>query len=107
MPGVSNLELEPGGHYTGLTSLAINLAPGRNHYIRVDTSLKINNSVGYEPYQRSFYLVIVDEKLAIEEIAKCCASKVKSGAESTETQTPIQKTDDGFSVDKTQNPFSH
>ena len=75
--------------------------------MRIDTALKIDNSSDFKPYLRSFNLVSVPEKIAISEITECCtrkSSKPHSPAGKAETNIG---SDDQFSVDKTQNPFSH
>lgn len=113
--GVSyRISLSPGEHtfafqeekkYTDLRPVTVTLDSGTITYIRVSTSLKVKNSVGYEPYERSFKLTQVDEALAVKEIADCC---LDDGTQTTEETEPTgKKADDGFSVDKTQNPFSH
>lgn len=106
MPGEYKFELEPDKNYAGSTSLSLNLNTGTTYFIRVDTSLKIESATSYKPYQRSFNLIKIDEKLAVNEIAKCCVIKSKKITPS-EINTIIKEPDDGFSVDKTQNPFSH
>lgn len=105
-PGDYKFELEPGGSYSGLRLVSKTLDAGNTYYIRVDTSLKIESVTQYEPYQRSFNLINVDEKLAINEITKCCTTK-STTAIAAEPETLDKKSHDGFSTDKTQNPFSH
>lgn len=112
----SRLSLSPGDHifelqdekkYTDLTPLSLNLKSGTISYIRVTTALKVNNTVGYEPYARSFKLTPVDEKLAIKEIADCCLTNDNQATKKDELRSSDSESSDGFSVDKTQNPFSH
>ena len=106
-PGHYKFELEPDKHYFGLTSLSLTLHAGSTYFIRLDTSLKIKGALTYEPYQRSFNLSRIDEQLAVKEITKCCiATDIKSN---TDQETKVVKTqaEEGFSVDKTHNPFSH
>jgi len=106
-PGDYKFELEPDKNYSGITSLSLNLNAGSTTFIRVDTSLKIKSAPAYEPYQRSFNLTKVDQQLAIKEIAECCITKKTKSKTDQETKTVKKQTDEGFSVDKTQNPFSH
>lgn len=106
-PGENKLEIDPDGNYSGLTTLTLHLKPGTTHYIRVDTTLKINHAVSYEPYQRSFNLINVEEQLAINQISNCCMASIKNTSENPVTESVEQHPKDEFSVDKTQNPFSH
>ncbi len=106
-PGHYKFELEPDKSYSGVTSLSLNLNAGSTTFIRVDTSLKIKSAPAYEPYQRSFNLTEVDQQLAVKEITECCmAENIKSNADQ-QTDTVKKQNEQGFSVDKTQNPFSH
>ena len=111
--GETVFEIEPDKKYAGVTRLSTTLDPGDTYYLRIDTSLKIKNTVGYEPYERSFNLVEVADQQAIEEISQCChsASSSKAGDDSqTESNPSVDepgKSGTGFSVDKTQNPFSY
>ena len=99
--------IEPDKSYSGITQLSLTLVAGHTYYIRVDTSLKIKSATTYEPYQRNFNLIHVDENLAISQIERCCLSKNKSSTERVVSPGSEKQTIDGFSVDKTQNPFSH
>ena len=69
--------------------------------------------MGYEPYERSFSLVEVAGQQAIKEISQCCHSASSrntvddSQTDSKPSADEAGKSDTGFSVDKTQNPFSH
>jgi hypothetical protein len=106
-PGYYKFELEPDKNFFGRPRLLLNLSANSTYFVRVDTSLKIKSALTYEPYQRSFNLTRVDEQQAVKEIAECCmATDIKSN---TDQETNIEKTQTevGFSVDKTQNPFSH
>ncbi len=111
----SRISLEPGDYlfefqaekkYTKLTPLSLTLKTGTLYFIRVSTTLKVKESTGYEPYARSFSLSRVDEPQAAKEIAKCCLGS-GDGTDDTEIKASKKETGDGFSVDKTQNPFSH
>ena len=111
--GDTVFEIEPDKKYAGVTRISTTLNPGDTYYLRIDTSLKIKNTVGYEPYERGFNLVEVADQQAIEEISQCChsASGSKTGDDGQTDSKPSAdetgKSDTGFSVDKTQNPFSH
>jgi hypothetical protein len=99
------LKLDAGDNSGQQTKMS--LQTDTTYYIRVTTSLKINNSVNYQPYQRSFIMEKVQEDKALVEIAKCCAKAMEDpAAEIPDTPAP-DNSDGGFSVDKTQNPFSH
>ena len=106
-PGEYKFDINPEQDYPGKTSLTLNLGKGKIHYLRVNTSLKLKSSFNYEPYQRRFYLFQAEETRAINEITDCCLNtgkKLKSKAEIS----PHKKTaGEGFSIDKTRNPFSH
>ncbi|MFV2003732.1 MAG: hypothetical protein ACC650_00945 [Gammaproteobacteria bacterium] len=101
--GEYKFELQADNNSSDLTSLSLKLSPESTSYIRITTSLNIKSATNYEPYQRSFNIEHVNEKQAITQIAKCCVSNNKKSV----AESPDNKTDDGFSVDKTQNPFSH
>ena len=105
-PGQYRVEIEPDKKYAGTTSINLDLGAGKTAYLRVDTKLEIKNSVKYEPYQRSFSLIEIEAPLAITEIAECCADDSKKET-LDEQETGAENKKDEFSVDKTQNPFSH
>lgn len=106
LPGKYKFNIDSEQNYDGNTTISLNLAAGKTYYIRVNTSLKIISASNYEPYQRSFNLTAVENTSAIDEISKCCYANEKEKDIKTETtsDTPEKA---GFSVDKTQNPFSH
>lgn len=106
MPGEYKIEIDPDGKYAGDTSLTVSLEAGKNIYLRVDTKLAIKNSAKFEPYQRTFNLVKTDESLAITQIGECCTTNDKK-EKTIEQKVTEQHPKDEFSVDKTQNPFSH
>ncbi len=106
-PDEYKFEIEPYKNYSGLTTLSLNLNAGATYFIRVDTSLNIISSTNYEPYKRSFDLVKVEKQIAVKEIAECCVTKNKKIADKSEVKSIEKESNEGFSVDKTQNPFSH
>ncbi len=83
---------------------------GKNYFLRISTSLNLVTTGAYRPYGRTFDLQIVNENRATQQINKCCFSVKhltpkttiinKSGA-----KPPLNGS--GFSVDKTDDPFSH
>lgn len=105
-PGEATIEITADEHYSDVNRLTLNLIAGTTYYIRVDTVLKIENTPAYEPYYRSFSLVSVAGETATSEIAECCADKSMKTKDTADSASKIIKTDDSFSVDKTQNPFS-
>jgi len=105
-PGEHTFEFQDDKSYAGLLPITLTLEAGSTTYLRVGTSLKIENSVGYEPYARSFALTHADEATAIKEIAECCTDKPEH-LEDKNKASAVDESGDGFSVDKTQNPFSH
>lgn len=106
-PGEHVFEIAPDENYAGLTKLRLNFSAGNTYYLRVDTSLQIKNTAIYQPYQRSFDLVNVDTALATEQITKCCSNKEKTPDHAAEIESVKKEPAEGFSVEKTQNPFSH
>lgn len=106
MPGETIFEFQAEKKYSELTPLSLNLKAGATYFIRVNTSLKVKSSTAYEPYERSFKLTLVTEQQAIKEISECCTDNSKTTDKDEEKRTR-EKTTDEFSVDKTQNPFSH
>ena len=112
----SRLSLEPGEYvfafqnekkYSELTPLTLTLKAGSVVFIRVDTSLRIGDNTQYEPYARNFMLSLVDESPAIKEIAECCIISGKKSDPEQKEKAADNNSGESFSVDKTQNPFSH
>ena len=106
-PGHFKFELAPDKNYSGLTRFSVNLSTGSTHFIRVDSSLKIKSALAYEPYKRSFNLTKVENQLAVKEITECCMDNNIKSETDEETNTVKKQAEEGFSVDKAQNPFSH
>lgn len=105
--GEHTFEIEPDKNYDGITHTVVNLSVGNTYYLRVDSGIQISDTAQYTPYKRSFNLITVDPVLATKQIAKCCTIKTKSIKNSVEINSERGEPNDGFSVDKTQNPFSH
>lgn len=106
-PGKTIFEIEPNKNYAGITEISLILSAGKSYYIRTDTSLKLDASATYEPYQRVFNLIVVDEALAVSQIEKCCLTNEKTSTQQGPIHEVEKSSDEGFSVDKTLNPFSH
>ena len=106
-PGQTLFEIEPDKNYSGQTVLTLVLEAGNLYFIRVDTSLQIKSTTSYEPYQRSFYLKPIDEQSAINQIEQCCLSNKANSDKDVSIPEKESTSDDAFSIDKTQNPFSH
>lgn len=106
-PGENKFELEPDKNYSGVTHLSLNLKTGTTYFIRVNTSLKIKSTTNYGLYERGFNLTEISEQLAVKEIAECCIAKNKKATNQTEVKSTKKEPGARFSVDKTQNPFSH
>ncbi len=104
-PGEYVFEFQNEKKYSELTPLSLILKAGAVYFIRVDTSLDITDSTHYEPYVRNFTLSPVEESLAIKEIAECCINTRKKSKKKEKAKK--NNSTDSFSVDKTQNPFSH
>jgi hypothetical protein len=105
--GETLFELDEHNNQSRLTSLLLNLKSETTYYLRVTTTLKINSETSYEPYLRSYNLENIAENKAKIEIAECCITNNKKTAIESEKKSKTLQTDDGFSVNKTQNPFSH
>ncbi len=102
--GHYTFELDPDKNSADLTTHFINLKAGNTYFFRIDTRLKIKKSVSYKPYQRSFSLTRIEKSLATKQISECCSNRT---VVTTKEKTHEGQTDGGFTVDKTQNPFSH
>jgi len=112
----SPISLKPGEYifafqnekkYSELSPLSLILKAGAVYFVRIDTSLKISDSAHYEPYARNFTLSQIDESQASREIAECCMNITKKPNHKQQKKPSENDSSDGFSVDKTQNPFSH
>ena len=105
LPNEYNFEIEPDKKYTGTTRLTLTLKANELYYLRLDTSLKIKNALTYENYQRSFNLIDIDDAQAIKEITQCCYQDI---TDKNKSELKLERhSSDGFSTDKTHNPFSH
>lgn len=106
-PGEHLFEFQNDNNYFELKPLTLILKDGAVYFLRIDASLKIRQTASYEPYQRNFKLMVIDEAQAIKEITACCMNSSRK-PENKEKLPPDEKQNTGgFSVDKTQNPFSH
>ena len=105
-PGKYIIQIDTDENYVGTTSLTVDIKPAENIYIRVDTKLAVKKSIRFEPYERTFNLVRIETSAAIEEIAACCTSN-NTKEVAVEQKGSSENKNETFSVDKTQNPFSH
>jgi len=104
LPEEYTFEIEPDKKYSGTTRLTLSLKANNLYYLRLDASLKIKNSLAYENYQRGFSLINIDDAQAIKEITKCCTQVNKGIADNNKSE---KSSNEGFSTDKTHNPFAH
>jgi hypothetical protein len=100
-------KLDADNNQSNQKTLSLNLRPGETYYLRVSTTLKVHNTSSYQPYQRNYSLENIPKKNAEMEITECCMSDDKIKASEPEIPPTTKQPDDGFSVDKTHNPFSH
>ena len=105
--GEYTFEIEPDKNYDGKTRITLRLTAGDTYYLRVDSAIQLNDSALYKPYERSFDLTAVEPDLATRQISNCCINGKKLTDDATEMKPERQEPNDGFSVNKTQNPFSH
>ena len=102
--GSHTIGLNPTDQYLTDAAISINIEAGKSYYLRVNTSLK------FEPEQmntRRFWIDAVAESDALPEIARTDYSGPGPVLEQTPaTQSGAVNTDEGFSVDKTQDPFA-
>jgi len=79
------------------------------HYLRVDTSMKLEFGQTYQPYQRKFALIEVSVEKAVTEISACADMddqvKQKKPVAAVEADQ-AEENASTFSVGKTANPFS-
>jgi len=106
-PGEHVFEFQDGRNYSELKPLSLIFKAGSLYFIRVSTTLKINSDTSYQPYVRNFRLIPINESQAVNEIAACCMAFSKGVVKTKKAAPAEKKATDGFSVDKTQNPFSH
>ena len=81
---------------------------GKVSYLRVDASMKFEAGQSYQPYQRKFKLTNVTAKQAKLELAKCKDIDTLDNKKlvTTSEDGSASENSEGFSVKKTQNPFS-
>lgn len=108
VPGEHVLDIDREDDYQGETRIPLTVDAGRYYYFRVDTALRLNPSSSYQPYLRRFDLQVVSSETAISEITACCMNRPVKSDKMEETSIEKEREPDtGFSVEKTQNPFSH
>ncbi len=100
--GEHRLGLNPTDQYITDDAVTINVEAGESYYLRVNTSLK------FEPEKmntRKFWFDVVAEKEALTEIANTEYSGPEIG-QSSSAEAEGHEVNEGFSVEKTQDPFS-
>ncbi len=109
--GETRFELKSDYSTAGNSRLGLDLQPAKTYFIRIDTSLALDDGAGYKPYRRGFILLEVPAQKAYGEIAECCqpsgsaGDKALAGPENGEaTQKPAGSR---FSTEKTSNLFTH
>lgn len=100
--GKHTIALNPTDQYLTDAAIALNIEADKSYYLRVNTSLK------FEPGQmntRKFWIDAVAEKDALPEIAKMdyAGPRLEQAADMDSGDV---ETGEGFSVDKTQDPFA-
>jgi hypothetical protein len=100
--GNHTVGLNPADQYSTDVPVTINVEADKSYYLRVNTSLK------FQPEQmntRKFWIDVVAETEALTEIADTEYSGPER-EQAADMRTGDSETDDGFSVDKTQDPFA-
>ena len=112
--GQTRFELQSDYSTTGNSQISLDLQPAKTYFIRIDTSLALDDSASYKPYRRGFILLEVPATRATGEIAECCqpsgttGDKTSSDSEHGDAGETTQKpAASRFSTEKTSNPFSH
>lgn len=107
-PGIYAVRLQPIEGSTEAVEYDLEVGKAKVHFLRVDALMSINaGQQGYQPYQRRFELVDVPARQAIKEIDDCTDLDVVEKKKAAIKSERESADDGGFSVDKTQNPFSH
>jgi len=107
--GTHQIHLTNADNFTGKHQIHLTMTPGKTFFVRIGTSLNMAPGNTYQPYKRSFSLQPVSKKTAVEQINQCCFSKKsqkKLAQEKEQQEQPSPKTDVGFSIEKTNDPFS-
>ena len=100
--GEHTIGLNPTDQYITDAAFTINVEADKSYYLRVNTLLK------FEPEKmntRKFWIDVVAEKEALTEIGNTEYSGPKA-QQSSADETQSIEVKEGFSVDKTQDPFS-
>jgi hypothetical protein len=109
-PGVYAVRLQAIEGVTEQVEHDLEIIKGQIHYLRVDASMKVDaGQQSYQPYKRKFELKNVPAKKAKLEMDSCTNLDVANKRKQTNSSKGGNANEDdaGFSVDKTQNPFSH
>ena len=101
-PGEHSVVLNPTDQYQTHEAVKLNVEAGKSYYLRVKTSLKFEQD---KMNTRTFWIESVDAKTAQAEISETDYSGPPVYQQANETSgDTVNK--EGFSVDKTQDPFA-
>ena len=98
-PGSHSIGLNPTDQYQTREAIKLNTEAGKSSYLRVKTSLKFEAD---KMNTRTFWIEAVDEKTAQDEIT----DTDYAGPVAQQTTAEPANEKQGFSVDKTQDPFA-
>ena len=100
--GEHSIGLNPTDQYSTEAVVTLNVEPGKSYYLRVNTSLKFETD---SMNTRKFWIDVIDENEALTEIGdtKYAGPKIQQSASSDPEERDQEQ---GFSVDKTQDPFA-
>ena len=98
-PGAHSIGLNPADQYQTREAIKLSTEAGKSYYLRVKTSLKFEAD---KMNTRTFWIDVVDEKTAQDEIRE--TGYAGSVAQQGTAEPAADK--QGFSVDKTQDPFA-
>ncbi len=100
--GEHSIGLDPTDQYFTEAAIAVTIEADKNYYLRVSTSLKFETD---SMNTRKFWIDVIEEQQALAEIGDTEYAGPKVQQSSTElTEEPDHE--QGFSVDKTQDPFA-
>lgn len=100
--GVHTVGLNPADEYFTDAAISLNVKTGENYFLRVSTSLKFETE---KMNTRKFWIDVVAEKQALAEIRTTTYSGPQLEHKPA-GQTEKPEDNQGFSVDKTQDPFA-
>lgn len=109
-PGVYAVLLKAIKSNTEAVEYELKIIKGQVHYLRVNASMKFEVGHTYQPYQRWFDLKTVSSEKALQEMSGCkdMDEQVKKKKKTVSVDgKPIEEEEAVFSIDRTNNPFSH